>query len=94
MPGDPSISANKLPSQASKRRDPEAVPAPARPEATLAALETELARARAEYAARSATVKQVLEDIGKHLTEAQPSAPPGLEPEFALLEAKPVYLPC
>jgi len=56
------------------------------PMTTLAALELDLERARAEYAARSGNVGQALEAIRKRIAESRESAPRELESRYALVE--------
>lgn len=56
-------------------------------EKNLAAIETDLERARAQYAARSDSLAQLLDDIQKRVEETSQSAPGSLESSCALLEA-------
>jgi tetratricopeptide (TPR) repeat protein len=53
----------------------------------LAALETDLERVRADYAARSATVEEHLEEIRKRIGDLRETGPSDLHAGYALLDA-------
>lgn len=87
MPGDSPRSTHRVLSPPSKRRGSEALPAPMQPAAILAALQTDLERARAEYAVRSDVVEPLLEEIQKRIADSREFAPSELESDYALVEA-------
>jgi tetratricopeptide (TPR) repeat protein len=79
--------SSRVPSPAAQPHSQEAPQSLPQPAAILAALETELEHARADYAARPTSVGPQLEEIGKRIADFRGSAPSELLAGYALLEA-------
>jgi len=92
MPGIPPRWLSRTPTPASGRHGLESSQAPTPPGAILAAIESDLERARAEYSARAPNIDQTLEEIQKRIEDARAVAPAELEPEYALVEASLITL--